>query len=58
MEWTFKNFNTDLENLNPDVRKKALEIGQKLMEQGGISEEKALKEAIVRAEEWFYNLGG
>lgn len=53
MNWTFENFKADLENLTPEVRKKALEIAQKLKEKGDVSEDEAIKEGIKRAEEWF-----
>ena len=58
MEWTFENFNTDLDRLNPEVRKKALEIARKLMVGGKHSESQAIKEAILQAQEWFYDLEG
>jgi uncharacterized protein YdaT len=58
MNWTFENFKPHLENLTPQAREKALEIAEHLMEKGGISEGKAIKEAIVRAEEWFLNSEG
>ncbi|WP_165586700.1 hypothetical protein [Aequorivita vladivostokensis] len=58
MQWTFENFKPKLENLTPEVREKALQIAHQLMEKGGISEEKAISEAIVKAEEWFYDLEG
>ena len=58
MQLTFENFKPKLENLTPEVREKALQIAHQLMEKGGISEEKAISEAIVKAEEWFYDLEG
>ncbi|CAM3414910.1 hypothetical protein [Aequorivita lipolytica] len=58
MNWTFENFKPALDNLTPQVREKAVKIAHKLMEQGGISEERAIQQAIVRAEEWFYNSEG
>lgn len=58
MNWTFENFKPQLENLTPQAREKALEIAEQLIQKGGISEERAVKEAIVRAEEWFYNSEG
>ncbi len=54
----FEDFKTDLDKLNPTVREKAIEIANILIEQDDFSKEKAIKEAIVRAEEWFYDLGG
>ncbi len=58
MKWTFEDFKADLDNLTPKVRQKALFIAQQLMSEGNISEEKAIKQAIVRAEEWFYDAEG
>lgn len=58
MEWTFENFKADLEQLTPLVRKRAIEIAQKLMEdEEGISEAQAIKMGIKRAEEWFLDAG-
>ena len=54
----FEDFKTDLDKLNPTVREKAIEIANKLIEQDHFSKEKAITEAIVRAKEWFYDLGG
>tara|TARA_R110000823_G_scaffold311448_1_gene437001 strand:+ start:17454 stop:17630 length:177 start_codon:yes stop_codon:yes gene_type:complete len=58
MNWTSENFKPKLENLTPEVREKALEIAHELIKKGGISEKKAISKAIVKAEEWFYNLKG
>lgn len=58
MEWTFENFKPALDSLTPQIYNKAIEIAQQLMKQGGISEEKAIEQAIVRAEEWFLNSEG
>ncbi|WP_169718936.1 hypothetical protein [Aequorivita capsosiphonis] len=58
MEWTFENFKADLDNLSPGVREKAMEIANRLMKKGGISEDKAIKMGIKRAEEWFLDSGG
>lgn len=54
----FEDFKTDLDSLNPPVRKKALEIAKQLVEEKNYSKEKAITEAIVKAEEWFYDLEG
>lgn len=54
----FENFKNDLESLTPKVKEKALEIANGLMKKEGISEKAAITEAIKRAEEWFYDLGG
>ena len=58
MEWTFKNFRPQLNKLTPEVRKKAYEIAHKLMEKGGVSEDEAMKRAIVQAQEWLYDSEG
>lgn len=58
MDWTFENFKADLEHLTPVIREKAMEIAEKLMKNGGISQEEAIRKGIKRAEEWFLNAGG
>lgn len=59
MNWTFENFKTELKELKPEIREKALEIAKYLMISGKYSNESiALKEAIKQAEEWFLNLEG
>lgn len=55
MEWTFEDFKADLKDLTPEVRKKALNLVKKLMEKEGYSKDKAIKEAIVEAQEWFFD---
>ncbi|HET6527986.1 MAG TPA: hypothetical protein VFG39_04475 [Balneolaceae bacterium] len=58
MKWTFENFKTDLDDLDPRVREKALEIANNLMEKDDYSEERAIEEAIKEAEEWFLDRQG
>ena len=58
MDWTFENFKNDLENLEPKVRDKAIEIAKKLMKEEGYTEASAIKEGMDRAEEWFMDIGG
>ena len=58
MDWTFEEFRTELETLNPVVRKKAIEIANDLIEKEGLSQDLAIKKAVVMAEEWFYDLEG
>ena len=36
----------------------SIEIAKKLIEKEGFSREKAIKKAVVMAEEWFYDLEG
>ncbi|MDT0691376.1 hypothetical protein RM549_16390 [Salegentibacter sp. F188] len=58
MDWTFEDFKTDLDSLNPTVREKALEIANELMKEGKFTEKEAITEAIKQSEEWFYDLEG
>lgn len=55
MKWTFEDFGADLKDLNPLVRKKALEIANRLMEEEEYTEEETIKKAIKEAEEWYLN---
>lgn len=56
--WTFEDFHAKLDELDDGIRRKALEIADGLMESGQYTEEGAIQEGIVRAEEWFYDLEG
>ncbi|MCH2450821.1 MAG: hypothetical protein MK198_11855 [Gracilimonas sp.] len=58
MKWTFESFGADLKDLNPQVRKKALEIANRLMEGDDYSEGEAIKQAIKEAQEWFLDMQG
>lgn len=58
MEWTFENMEVYLKDLTPEVRKKAMEIAEKLKKESEHSEEKIIQEAIKRAQEWLYDLEG
>lgn len=58
MDWMFEDFETSLDKLHPTVKEKALEIAKRLVIEKNYSKEGAITEAIVRAEEWFYDLGG
>ncbi|MGB2761511.1 hypothetical protein BC962_0997 [Gillisia mitskevichiae] len=58
MDWMFEDFKTDLDSLDSRVKEKALEIARKLVNEKNYSEKKAIAEAIVMAEEWFYDLEG
>lgn len=58
MNWTFKKGNIKLDQLKPEVREKAIAIARKLIEEEGWPEEKAVNEAIRRAEEWGYDEAG
>lgn len=56
--WTFENFHVKLDELDDRIRTKALEIADGLMVSGKFTEEEAIHEGIIRAEEWFYDLEG
>jgi uncharacterized protein YdaT len=58
MDWTFEEFKTSLDDLHPEVKEKALTIAKKLVLEKGYSRENTIKEGIIKAEEWFYDLGG
>lgn len=58
MKWIFENFKTQLDQLTPEVREKALRIANKLMEKGGYSEDEAIRKGIVEAQEWLYDSEG
>lgn len=51
-------FELELRELEPKVRKKALEIAHKLMLEKKYSEEKAIEAGIKQAEKWFIDLEG
>jgi uncharacterized protein YdaT len=55
---SFDAFQENLQQLNPQVREKAVEIAQKLIKEENYKEKAAVEEAISRAEEWFYDLEG
>jgi len=54
----FQDFKPDLDSLDPKVREKVLEIAGQLVSEKNYTKKKAIAEAIVKAEEWFYDLGG
>ncbi len=58
MDSMFEDFKTDLDSLNPLVRKKALEIAKQLVLKENYTEKEAITKAIIKAEEWFYDLEG
>lgn len=47
-----------LKDLTPEVQEKAKEIAEKLSKESEYSEERIIKEAIKRAQEWLYNAEG
>lgn len=58
MDWTFADFKTKLDRLQPSVRKKACDIAKELVRNNDYSREEAITEGIKQAEEWFYDLEG
>ena len=58
MKWIFEDFKTQLDQLTPEVREKALQIANGLMEKGGSSEDEAIRKGIVEAQEWLYDSEG
>ncbi|KKN28272.1 hypothetical protein LCGC14_0856040 [marine sediment metagenome] len=56
--WTFEGFYVKLDELEDSIKNKALDIAAGFMETGKYTERDAIEEAIVRAEEWFYDLEG
>jgi len=58
MEWTFEEFKTSLDELHPEIKEKAIEIANKLMIEKSYTRENNIKEGVVKAEEWFYDLEG
>lgn len=58
MKWTSKNFPFEMEDLEPRVREKAIEIANQLKEEGQVRELSIVDEAIRQAIEWFQELEG
>ena len=58
MEWTFEEFKTSLDELHPEIKERAIEIAKKLVIEKSYTRENAMKEGIVKADEWFYDLEG
>lgn len=54
----FEDFKIELDALNKVVREKAIIIAKELVEKENLTPKEAIAEAIIRAEEWFYDLGG
>lgn len=55
---SFDAFQEKLQQLNPQVREKAVDIARELIKQENYKEKDAVDEAMRRAEEWFYDLEG
>ncbi|WP_182995360.1 hypothetical protein [Pelobium manganitolerans] len=58
MKEIFNEFETDLKDLKPKVREKAIEIASGLLIKKNYTRQDALKEGIRQAEEWFLDLEG
>lgn len=58
-EWTFDDFDAELNDLVPAAKKKAIEIARQLLADGEVkNQEKAIKEGIKQAKEWFLDSEG
>lgn len=58
MEWTFENLDIHLNDLTIEMRQRARKIAEELIKKKNYTEEKAIKEAIKRAQEWLYDSEG
>ncbi|HQS07148.1 MAG TPA: hypothetical protein PLT16_16105, partial [Daejeonella sp.] len=58
MEWTLENFPVGMNDLEPKVMEKAIEIANQLKKEGRIKESSIVDEAIQQAQEWFLNMEG
>lgn len=59
MNWTFDNFPTEMKELEPHVREKAIEILNNPKEQfEKVGESQLIKLAIKEAQEWFLDMEG
>ncbi len=52
MPWTKENYPASMKNLSLEVREKAVEIANALLEEEHYDEGKAIRIAISKAEEW------
>ena len=59
MKHTFDDLEHMLQELNPKVREKAIELAEEMLAEGRHTDgEQALKDGIRLAEEWFSDLEG
>lgn len=58
MEWTENNYPIEMNELEPRVRNKAIEIANKLKNERSVRELSVVDEAIRLAQEWFINEEG
>ena len=57
-KWIFKDFKAKLNELEPHIKAKAIEIAHTYMKSGNFSEKEAIEKGIIKAEEGFYDLEG
>ena len=57
MPWTAKEYPNSMKNLPAQVRKKAIDIGNALLEEGSMNEGIVIATAISRAKDWAANRG-
>lgn len=57
MPWTKTDYPASMKNLPDEVREKAIEIGNALIEEGRMEEGIAIATAISRAKDWAANRG-
>jgi uncharacterized protein YdaT len=58
MKWTNENYPFEMNDLEPHVREKAIEISNQLKQDNTVSELSIVPEAIKRAQEWFLDMEG
>lgn len=58
MKWTFENIDLHLKDLTVEIRQKAKQIAEELKTKENYTEERAVKEAIKRAQEWLFDSEG
>lgn len=57
MPWNKNDYPASMKNLSKDVRHKAIEIGNALVDEGNMKEGIAIATAISRAKDWAHNHG-
>lgn len=57
MPWTKKTYPNSMKNLQKQIREKAIDIANELV-QDGYEDERAIPIAITRAKKWYENRGG
>lgn len=58
MKWTSKNYPLEMEELEPRVKEKAIEIANRLKQEGEVKELSIVDQAIKQAKEWFLEMEG